>query len=158
MLQRFVWGLVLLLCLPLIAFATEGTTNTATTSVSAINSLKNEYLPSQMTHSIFDKLANEQQKEIATMWNLTVADYKHYLWLMQYTPNSIYYHDKNLDPSWILGMNAATVQDRQKFVAIAITNERERISKELAFQHEFTRFAKALYPNEKPISLNKEQP
>jgi len=162
MLQRYVCGIVLLLCLPLIAFATESATNTtpntATTSVSAINVVKNEYLLSQMTHSIFDKFADEQQKEIATLWSLTVADYQRYLWLMQYTPSGVYYHDKNLDPNWILGMNATSEQDRQKFVVIALKNERERVSKELVFQREFTRLAKALYPNEKPISLSKEQP
>lgn len=112
-----------------------------------------EYLPTQITQSTFDKLSPEQQQAVASMWNLSVSDYSHYLWLMSYTSNSIYYADKNLDPTWILGMNASSEQELQKYVIIALKNERTRVQKELAFQREFTRLAKELYPNEKPIDI-----
>lgn len=112
-----------------------------------------EYLPTQITQSVFDKLSSKQQQAVASMWNLSISDYSHYLWLMNNTPNSIYYTDKKLDPAWILGMNASSEQELQKYVVIALKNERARVQKELAFQREFTRLAKELYPNEKPIDI-----
>lgn len=115
-----------------------------------------EYLPTQITHmtkSIFENLSTEQQQSIASEWGLSTTDYSRYLWLMSNTSNSLYYADKNLDPAWILGMNAKNSQELEKYTTIAVKNERNRIQKELAFQREFTRLAKALFPNEKPIDM-----
>lgn len=116
-----------------------------------------EYLSTQithMTHSSFEKLSTEQQQSIASEWGLSTTDYSRYLWLMSNTSNSLYYADKNLDPTWILGMNAKNSQELEKYATIAVKNERNRIQKELAFQREFTRLAKELFPNEKPIDMS----
>ncbi len=106
---------------------------------------------SELTPVNYSQLTTDQQKTVATQWKLSVNDYSKYLWLMNNTPAGIYYKDRNLDPSWILGFNAKDDQERQKFVAIAIQNERERLSKELAFQQEFTRMQEQLYPDLAPV-------
>lgn len=146
--------LLLLSFFNIAAWAANNDNAPATSSPSAIASVKDEYTATKMTEHVYEALPTEQQKVLASMWNLTISDYQHYLWLMQNTSNGLYYQDKHLDPSWILGMNAKDDQERQKYVVIAIKNERERITKELAFQREFTRLTKELFPNEKPINRN----
>lgn len=115
--------------------------------------VKDDYIRSQLTQSEYEHLTSEQQKAIAEIWGITPSDYRRYLFLMQNTPNGLYYQDKNLEPSWILGFNAKNESEIKKFVAIAIKNERIRISRELAFQRAFDEVQHALYPNEKPIRM-----
>ena len=115
--------------------------------------VKDSYSQSQLTPSDYDHLPVEQQKTLAEIWSLTPTDYSRYLSLMQNTPNGLYYQDKNLDPSWILGFNAKDETELNKFVTIAIKNERLRISRELAFQKAFDEIQRKLYPDEKPIRL-----
>lgn len=125
-------------------------------SYSSINSSINTnlYLSTQITESSFEKLPLEQKQALSEMWNLSMTEYQHYLWLMQHTINGFYYKNANLDPSWILGMNADTNKEREKYATIAIKNERARVQKELAFQREFTRLSHLLFPNETPIAWN----
>jgi hypothetical protein len=146
---------IVLVCLPSLAFAIESVQGTppTTTAITAQEN-RDQYLPSQMTESVYEKFTCEQQNTWASMWNLTVSDYQRYLWLMGHTRSGLYYHNKNLDPSWILGMNASSEQDLHKYAAIAVKNERERIHKELVFQRKFTELSQTLYPNEKPITWN----
>lgn len=126
----------------------------ATTSVTIV---KDQYTLSTLTPSIYSMLAPAQQKVIAGEWRLTANDYAHYLWLMTNTPNALYYKGRNLDPSWILGFNAKDEQERQKYVVIAIQNERNRIEKELAFQRDFTQLQQQLFPNQKPVNWSDDE-
>lgn len=118
----------------------------------ALPTTKDQYTLSELTPSIYTNLNTDQQKTIADQWHLSIDDYSHYLSLMSNTPNAFYYKDKNLDPSWILGFNAKDEQERQKYVIIAIQNERDRIEKELAFQRDFTQLQQQLYPSQKPVN------
>jgi hypothetical protein len=129
--------------------------NAAATSITTITqqSVKNNYTLSELTPTIFSQLNIEQQKNIAEQWHLSIEDYTHYLSLMSNTPNGIYYKNRNLDPSWILGFNARDEKEREKYVVVAIQNERARIEKELAFQRDFTRLQQQLYPDLQPILL-----
>ena len=110
--------------------------------------------PIEMTSTTFDKLPIEQQKILASSWSLEADDFSRYLWIIQNTPNGLYYADKHLDPSWILGFNAKDDDERKKFAIIAIKNERARIEGELAFQRIFTETQQKLYPNELPIQYS----
>jgi integrating conjugative element protein (TIGR03759 family) len=101
--------------------------------------------------SEYQKLNVDKQKEIASIWSLNIKDYKYYLWLMEHSANGWHYADKHLDPCWILGFNAKNDEERQKFVDIAIKNERIRLEGELAFQRAFSKRFKELYPDEFPI-------
>jgi integrating conjugative element protein (TIGR03759 family) len=113
---------------------------------------------SQLTPTVYSQLTTDQQKTVADMWHLSVSDYTRYLSLMSNSVNAIYYKDRNLDPSWILGFNAKDETERQKYVVIAIQNERERIEKELAFQRDFTQLQKNLFPDQAPIVWKPEKP
>lgn len=117
-----------------------------------IQSVNSELSLMVMTTHRYEQLPIEQQRSLAKVWSLESKDYHHYLWLMQNTPNSFYYADKHLDPSWILGFNASSDEERKKYAVIAIQNERTRIEKELVFQRVFYEVQQALHPNELPIS------
>lgn len=121
-----------------------------------IQATTSELQPLSITVLQFDQLSMDQQKSIATMWHLDMKDYRQYLWLMQNTPNGLYYKDKNLDPSWILGFNAKNDEDFKRYMIIAIQNERARIEKELSFQRAFTRIQQELYPNDLPIHYSSQ--
>jgi hypothetical protein len=123
-----------------------------TPSITHTSPINDTYLNSIIDPSQFEQLPNTQQQTLAAQWHLSVADYDHYLWLMSNTPAGIYYKDKDLDPSWILGFNAKDEKERQKYVLIAIQNERIRVENELTFQNEFYALQKSLYPSEKPIN------
>lgn len=109
---------------------------------------------SEITPDVFTQLDIDEQKQIASLWHLSLEDYDHYLYLMNNTVNGIYYKDRNLDPSWILGFNAKTESERERFVLIAIQNERLRIAKELLFQQQFIALQKKYYPSLAPIRWN----
>ena len=121
-----------------------------------IQTTTSEIQPLSITMSQFDQLSMDQQKNIAAMWHLDMKDYRQYLWLMQNTPNGLYYKDRNLDPSWILGFNSKNDDDFKRYVTVAIQNERARIEKELAFQRAFTRIQQEMYPNDLPIRYSSQ--
>lgn len=108
---------------------------------------------STMQETIYDKLPQTEQELLAHVWGVSRKEYSHYLWLMRNTENGIYYADKNLDPTWILAINATSSSERKKYTIQAIKNERTRLAKLLAFQQEFNRLQYELYPNETPIAL-----
>lgn len=117
----------------------------------SIPSTKTTYIISKLTPESFTKLSIDQQQDIAAQWHLSAEDYSHYLYLMNQTVNNVYYKDKNLDPTWILGFNAKDAKEREKFVMLAIQNERLRVAKELAFQQDFDRLQREMYPDLAPI-------
>jgi integrating conjugative element protein (TIGR03759 family) len=110
-----------------------------------------QYNFSTITLTDYEKLTTAQQQTIADQWHLTASDYQNYLALMQSTPNGVYYQDKHLDPSVILGFNASNDEERKKYVLIAIQNEQARVAKELAFQKLFYQLQRTLYSHQKPI-------
>jgi len=124
--------------------------NTAT----GIEQSTTQYYFSTITLIDYEQLSIAQQQTIADQWHLTTIDYQRYLTLMQNTPNGVYYQDKHLDPSVILGFNASNDEERKKFVLIAIQNEQARVAKELAFQKLFYQLQRTLYPQQKPIALS----
>ncbi len=123
-----------------------------TTMPAPIQTSNSAWLPSIMQTAHYQQLPIEQQQALAAIWHLEAKDYHHYLWLMQNTPNGWYYADKHLDPSWVLGFNAKDDEERKKFAAVAIQNERARIENELAFQKIFSSLQKELYPKEFPVN------
>lgn len=117
-----------------------------------IHGLNSQFLPVSISIQQYQQLPIEQQKTMAEIWNLEIKDYRRYLWLMQNSPSGLYYADKYLDPSWVLGFDADNDEARKKYALIAIQNERKRIEKELAFQRAFNEMQKTLYPHDLPIA------
>lgn len=102
------------------------------------------------TQSEYDKLSQNKQNSIASMWNITSQDYAHYLQLMHNSPSSKWY--KQLNPAEVLGINAASDKDRMHYAMIVVKNVHDRIARELAFQKAYDKAWKILYPKLKPIS------
>jgi len=88
----------------------------------------------------------------ANMWDLTVDDYKQYLTEMANTPSSRWW--KDIDPPQVLGMNAKTEEERMKYARIDVQLDKERTSREIAFQHAYDKAFASAYPNSKPININ----
>ncbi len=143
------------LCMLVLLYAYQLTVFAADNSSTALSKTTVQYITSPITQVDYQKLTSEQQQSIAAMWNLSAADYDHYLWLMTNTASGVYYQDKRLDPSVILGFNASTDDDRKKYALIALKNEQLRVAKELTFQNTFYQLQRELFPNQKPIAENK---
>jgi hypothetical protein len=115
------------------------------------------YRLTEINSSRFVELSQTEQKNVAFVWGLSANEYAHYLQLMENSPNGLHYRDQHLDPSWILGMNAKTEEERRKYVTLAVLHERERMAKLLVFQQAFDRVQRELFPDNKPIQfLNQE--
>ncbi len=81
----------------------------------------------------------------ATDWNLTDVEWKKYISLMQGIYGKYYAH---LTPPEVLGNSADNDEDRRHYAEVAVQLEHEKISRELAFNREYTQAAERLYPNE----------
>src|SRR5688572_22150650 len=93
----------------------------------------------EMNATHFAELSKTEQETVASIWGLNAAEYAHYLTLMEYSVDSLYYRNQPLDPVWILGMNAKTDEEQRKYVTLAVLHERERVRKLLRFQQAFDR-------------------
>lgn len=141
----------ILIVIPILLLAINAASASTEANSSRVNRSIIEY--SSMQETIYDKLPQAEQDLLAHVWGVSRKEYSHYLWLMKNTENGIYYADKNLDPTWILAINATSSTERRKYTIQAIKNERTRLAKLLAFQQEFNRLQYELYPNETPIAL-----
>src|SRR5687767_5654692 len=111
--NKVIMGLAYIIC------SSYQVTAFADTASKPIQSLPTEYVSSTLTLVSYQKLNLSQQLTMATMWHLSISDYTHYLWLMENTPNRIYYQDRHLDPTVILGFNATSDSERKKYALLA---------------------------------------
>ena len=88
----------------------------------------------------------------AKMWGLSIKQYRQYLNEMATTPSTRWW--KNIDPPQILGMNATTENERMEFAMIDARLDHVRASREIAFQHAYSKALAKLYPNAKLIAIN----
>ena len=88
----------------------------------------------------------------AKLWGLTPDDYQKYLSEMSEGPNNYWW--KNIDPPQVLGMNATTPEEQMKYAKIDVQLDQERASKELSFQHAYSKAFNELYPGALMIQEN----
>jgi len=88
----------------------------------------------------------------AKLWGLTSDDYQKYLREMSEGPNGYWW--KNIDPPQVLGMNATTPEEQMKYAKIDVQLDQERASKELSFQHAYSKAFNELYPGALMIQEN----
>ena len=86
----------------------------------------------------------------ANLWGLSSSEYQKYLNEMNQEGPSSYWW-KNVDPPQVLGMNAKTEEERIKYVKIFAALDHDRVTRELAFEKDYQKVRKEMYPNEKPI-------
>ncbi len=78
-------------------------------------------------------------------WQLSDAEWQHYLQLMHGADGLWYAH---LSPPSVLGMRADTVEERQHFAQIVAKQEHDKVARELAFNHSVWLAMRELYPDE----------
>ena len=81
-------------------------------------------------------------------WDLTASEWMHYQQLMQ-GPNGRWY--PQLSPAAVLGLNAATDEERQHFAEIVAKEQHDKVARELTFNHLVYLALRKLYPMEPVI-------
>jgi integrating conjugative element protein (TIGR03759 family) len=79
-----------------------------------------------------------RQLHEAKVWGLSEIEEKRYVQLMQ-NKSSLYYKDKILSPTEILGLNARTQQERDKFAQIAAEQNEQQIAQLLAWRTSYVK-------------------
>jgi len=81
---------------------------------------------------------NEAQVHEAQVWNLSEQEEKRYVFLMQ-NRSALYYEDKPLSPVEVLGLNARTAQEREKFAKLAAEQNEQQIAQLLAWRNAYSK-------------------
>lgn len=89
-------------------------------------------------------------------WKMTKAEWLEYKKLMAYGPNAAYYRNKpELNPLVVMGINAKSDSERRDFAQRGIALERERLTREIAFDEAWNGYIKELTPNH-PIWMSEK--
>lgn len=80
----------------------------------------------------------------ARHWDLTEDEWARYDTIME-GPRGLWTPD--LDPIWVLGIHADSEHERRHYAELAVEQERERVTGELAFQHAYDAAWDRLYPD-----------
>jgi integrating conjugative element protein (TIGR03759 family) len=85
---------------------------------------------------------NATQEKLAKLWDLSIAQYQEYELIMEgprgnWTPN--------LDPITVLGINAKSVAERERFAEKLAKLERARVTRELAFEMAYQKAQQKLF-------------
>lgn len=91
------------------------------------------------------------QIELAREWGLTHDEWSQYQTVMA-GPRGLY--SPGLDPLTALGIEATSAEERRRYAELQVKAERQRVDKELAYQHAYDQAFKRMYPDEKIIQLS----
>lgn len=135
------------LCLSLMASVIAST-------VIADEPLTTAVKPTTIVNSNSQTVSNVQATQAeAARWGLSTDDYQLYVKTMQTTPAVKWY--AQLDPDEVLLNTATNDTDRDRFAELVVKRAYARVSNELAAQHAYDAAWQRLYPNEKPIAVQK---
>lgn len=84
-------------------------------------------------------------------WDLDDAEWQRFETLMN-GPRGLW--TPNLDPVWVLGINARSDAERRRYAEMAVERERARAARELAFQRAYDRAWDRLYPDRKIVDVD----
>ena len=87
---------------------------------------------------------SEKDKHEAEVWQLTEAEEKRYIQLMQ-NKGHIYYNGLHLTPVDILGLNARSDDERDHFAELAAKLEAQKVAKNIAWNNAFHAAYKRLF-------------
>lgn len=79
---------------------------------------------------------NEAQNHEAKVWNLTEAEEKRYIQLMQ-SRSGLYYKGLRMSPIDILGLNARNDTERAHFAELAAKQEAQKVAQNIAWNNAF---------------------
>lgn len=98
--------------------------------------------------SLTETLTRERTAAGMAEWGVTENEWQRYEQLMQGRRGQ---QSPHLDPLMMLGIEAQSVEERQRFAELSVQMEYRRVEAELAFQREYDAAWKRLYPNLLPI-------
>ncbi len=107
--------------------------------------------PHKDTLEAFSSTQNSRSVEAAREWGLTPEEWSRYQTVMA-GPRGIY--SPGLDPLTALGIEATSTEERRRYAELQVKAERQRVEKELAYQHAYDQAFKRMYPDEKIIQLS----
>ncbi|MDN3519062.1 TIGR03759 family integrating conjugative element protein [Aquisalimonas lutea] len=84
-------------------------------------------------------------------WNLDDEEWQRFETLMN-GPRGLW--TPNLDPVWVLGINARSDAERRRYAEMAVERERARAARELAFQRAYDQAWDRLYPDRKIVDVD----
>ena len=93
------------------------------------------------------KVATAQSNK-AKSWGFSSDEWKQYESIML-GPSGIWY--KNLNPTEVLGINAKSQSEREKYAELVVQQRHDRLERELAFERATQAAWKKLYPALKPV-------
>ena len=109
----------------------------------------------------FDTLPAKRQAAYAKQWNMSVADFKKYLFVKANTPVGNLYGGVKQDPNILLALHALHTHQKEaayRYMEQAVKNEYALTGELLTAQNLFQRMVQRLHPNETPIHLAGERP
>lgn len=109
-----------------------------------------KYLKEVISVPEFDSYTEEKQKKITSVYSLKVDEYKQYLHFMNYSYDGVAY-EANTNPNIILAIHAKSRDEYERYLENAVRADHEALDKMLRVSTDYTRKAKELYPNEKPV-------
>lgn len=95
---------------------------------------QDDVLLEQVSNSI---VLTKEQKQQAKVWGLTEQEEQRYITVMQ-NKSGVFYHNKNLSPVWILGLNARSQNERMHFAKLAAQQEQQYIAQNLAWNDAYS--------------------
>lgn len=124
--------------------------------------VRNKYRNTRYGQDRFDEntyhaLPKVLQSQTASMWHLTTEEYQRYLFYMNHSPEGVRYRDRNLDPNIIMAMESQSPDKFKKYIRNAVLDEHTALVKLLRVNAAFSRMAKEMYRNEKPIEWHPVQ-
>jgi len=156
MYKNFVLTLIFGFCLSSSVFASnEAGLQSKATTISATTykntrSIVNGVLSPLMSEPSFSAMRIERQKQLATIFNLTVKEYKKYLYYMNDTMDG-YEYQHSMNPNMVLALHTKDKRKYYKYIKNTVIADHDSIAKMLKVSSDYTRIAKEVYPNEQPI-------
>ncbi len=107
----------------------------------------------QFTPMQFDALPQDQQRAVASAWELNAKQFHQYLHLMQSTPMGIYFKDKPMMPAEIVAMATTDRGERKKLEQAALKQNAQHLEQLFLLTNEMAALYKQEHPHEKPFRM-----
>lgn len=110
----------------------------------------NGVLSPLMSDSAFSSMKIERQKKLASVFNLTVKEYKKYLYYMNDTMDG-YEYQHSMNPNMVLALHTKDKRKYYQYIKNTVIADHDSITRMLKVSNDYTRIAKEVYPNELPV-------
>lgn len=98
----------------------------------------------------YNQLTQQEKKSIADIFHLTEIEYQRYLDYMHHSYDGLAY-DQKTNPNIILAMHAKNRASYERYLENAVRLDHDATEAMVKVSRDYTKMAKALYPQERPI-------